>query len=370
MTAPSHLLDLDDSASVTAADSEGSLRSAALGGAQVRATAESVNEGALDRIRDLRPRSIVLVTGGGRAGRAASVLTGALGARIGVPILHLPAVPPWVGSLDVVVVAGEDAGDPLLLSAVDSALRRGAEVVIAAPDEGPLRAAGAGRAMQLPPRIRVADQHGFLRYLSAGLAVLTVLGPSRTDNLLPDLHELADAVDAEALRGHPANEVFHNPAKSLAVRMGGRRVVLAGDGPATGALARHGAEVLMRTAGAVVAAADLSDVVASATRFASGGSVADAAGYDPIFHDEELDGPPPSNPVRVFVLSSAATKAAASRRIAVLRDAELVLAVEDDEEIDKGGREMAGERTEIEQLAVTAVRLEMAAAYLQLIGGS
>jgi hypothetical protein len=31
---------------------------------------------------------------------------------------------------------------------------------------------------------------------------------------------------------------------------------------------------------------------------------------------------------------------------------------------------MAGERTEIEQLAVTAVRLEMAAAYLQLIGGS
>lgn len=382
MTAPSPLLDLDDAASVVAADVDGAMRSAALGGAQVRATAASVDEGALDRLAELRPRSVVLVTGPGRAAAAASVLTAALGSRVGLPLLHLSAVPPWVGPLDVVVVAGDDAGDPRLLEAADGAMRRGAEVVLAAPDEGPLRAAGAGRAMLLPPRVHVPDHYAFPRYLAAGLAVLTALESVRARDLLPDLGELADRLDAEALRGHPENEVFHNPAKSTAVRMRGRRVVLAGDGPATTALARHCAELVLRAAGTVASAADLGDVLAARARFV-GADAARPADYDPIFHDEELDGPPPVRPVRVFALATSGTRAVAGRRIAALPDAELVLAAGEEETIEMGGRDMGdremggrvagparGERTEVEQLAVTAVRLGMAAAYLQLIGGS
>ncbi|MFC9787714.1 tobH protein [Rhodococcus sp. NPDC127528] len=373
MTAPSPLLDLDDAAGVAAADSEGAMRAAALGGAQVRATAAAVAEGALDRIRNMRPRSVVFVTGGGRAGRAATVLTVTVGPRVGIPILHLPAVPPWLGPLDVVVVSGDDAGDHRLLEAADSALRRGAEVVLVAPDEGPLRAAGAGRAMVLPPRIRVPDRNGFLRYLAAGLAVVATLESERVAALFPDLADLADELDAEAVRGRPDNEVFHNPAKSLAVRMRGRRVVLAGDAPSTTALARHGAEVLLRTAGVVAAAADLGEVLAAADRLAGGGAVPGAQ-YDPIFHDEELDGPAPSAPVRVFVLATAGSRQPTTRRIAALRDADLVTAVGEEDSIEMGGAEMTSparrERTEVEQLAVTAVRLEMAAAYLQLIGGS
>lgn len=45
--------------------------------------------------------------------------------------------PVWVGPLDVMVIAGDDAGDPALSAAVTLGTRRGARVVIAAPDEGP-----------------------------------------------------------------------------------------------------------------------------------------------------------------------------------------------------------------------------------------
>ncbi|MDN2502236.1 tobH protein, partial [Nocardia nova] len=71
MIAGTPVLDLDDVASLEAADSGGILRSAASGGAQVRATAAAVAENALIRLDGLRPRSLVLVSGTGRAARAA-----------------------------------------------------------------------------------------------------------------------------------------------------------------------------------------------------------------------------------------------------------------------------------------------------------
>ncbi len=155
MTAPSSLLDLDDVDALLAADVDGTLRFAALGGAQIRATAAAVHENALARLHGMQPRSVVLVSGEGSASRAAELTQAAVGSRIGVPVLGAVGTPPWVGPLDVVVVAGDDAGDPRLVESVDSALRRGAEVVVVAPDEGPMRAAGAGRALLLPPRVAV-----------------------------------------------------------------------------------------------------------------------------------------------------------------------------------------------------------------------
>jgi len=77
MIAGTPVLDLDDAASLEAADSSGALRSAASGGAQVRATAAAVDENALASLTDLRPRSVVLVTGGGRAARAGALLVAA-----------------------------------------------------------------------------------------------------------------------------------------------------------------------------------------------------------------------------------------------------------------------------------------------------
>ncbi|MBH0775779.1 tobH protein [Nocardia bovistercoris] len=388
MIAGTPVLDLDDSASLEAADSGGALRSAASGGAQVRATAAAVAEDALGRLVDLRPRSLVLVTGPGRATRAAGMLIAALGGRAGLPIVPAASLPPWVGPLDVVLVAGDDAGDPSLIDAVDRAQRRGAEVVVAAPLEGPLRTAAGRRTALLEPRVPVLDHNRLLRYLAAVIAVLRAVDPTRSGAATPDLTALADVLDAEALRDAPQNEVFHNPAKTLAARMQERAVVFSGDSPAATELAEHCAEVLLRAAGRVATAVDLPEAVAA------NGVMADAAGgstpdFDPLFHDEELDGPAPVDRVRIFVLSTDPDQAAARRRLAVFGgsgpvDADLVNADVDllqntlsdpagptPARVDEAGVPLPGSAThstELEQLAVLALRIEMAAAYLRLIG--
>ncbi|MFC9514231.1 tobH protein [Nocardiaceae bacterium NPDC056970] len=374
MTAPSSLLDLDDVDALLAADVDGTLRFAALGGAQIRATAAAVHENALSRLHGMQPRSVVLVSGDGCASRAADLIQAALGSRISVPVLGSVGTPPWVGPLDVVVVAGDDAGDPRLVESVDSALRRGAEVVVVARDEGPMRAAGAGRAMILPPRVAVPDHHGLLRYLAAFLAVLVAVDAERSAKAIPDLDRLADAVDAEAVRDHPSNEVFHNPAKSLAARMQGRRVVLTGDSRTTALVARHGIETLLRVGAGVAAATDLSDALSGVRRFPAAAST----DYDPFFHDEELDGPAPAPPVRVVVLALEANRPLVERRVAALPDADVVVAdgTETAPDLAVSGPSVSrsegpgGTRTDLEQLAILVGRLEMSAAYLRLIGGN
>lgn len=384
MIAGTPVLDLDDVASLEAADSGGILRSAASGGAQVRATAAAVVEDALGRLDGLRPRSLVLVSGTGRAARAATLLQAALGDRAGLPIISATTIPQWVGSLDVVIVAGDDSADPRLTGAVDRALRRGAEVVVAAPDEGPMRAAAAGRAAVLPPRIRVLDHNRILRFLAIGIAVLQAIDPGHIAPLVPNLEDLADVLDAEALRDGPHNEVFHNPAKTLAARMRERRLVLTGDSPAAAVVAQHGAEVLLQTAGQIAAAVDLTEAVAAHARLVESAETT-APGYDPLFHDEQLDGPPPVDRSRVFVISADADQVAARRRIAVFgSDAGIVDAdlVDVDVELMRSEASVprdggtgapqsptAGRGSELEQLAVLVLRLEMAAAYLRLLSG-
>lgn len=380
MIAGTPILDLDDVASLEAADSGGTLRSAASAGAQVRATAAAVDDNALARLSGMSPRSLVLVSGAGRADRAAMLLVAALGDRAGLPIVPATAIPQWVGPLDAVLVAGDDAGDPRLIEAVDRALRRGAEVVVASPDEGPMRAAAAGRAALLPPRVRVLDHNRLLRYLAVGIAVLRAVDPVRIGPLAPDLNQLADALDAEALRDGPQNEVFHNPAKALAARMVERRIVLAGDSPAATQVAAHAAEVLLPAAGRIAAATDLADAVAANTRMVESAGTA-APGFDPLFHDEQLDGPAPVERVRVFVVSSEADQVAARRRLAVfgassgLVDADLVNADSEPLSTEAGAPREAepAQRppavgSQLERLAVLVLRLEMAAAYLRLLG--
>ncbi|WP_458688115.1 tobH protein [Nocardia tengchongensis] len=380
MIAGTPVIDLDDVASLEAADAGGVLRSAASGGAQVRATAAALSEDALARLTDLRPRSLVLVSGSGRAARAAALLIAALGDRTSMPLVPATSIPPWVGPLDVVLVAGDDAGDPRLAEAVDRALRRGAEVVVAAPDEGPIRAAAAGRATILAPRVRVLDHNLMLRYLAAGLAVLNTVDRHRVGPLVPELNALADLLDEEALRDGPQHEAFHNPAKTLATRMQQRkRIVLAGDSGAAAELAGHGSEVLLAAAGQVTTAVSLSEAIAAHGRLVQSAGVA-APGFDPLFHDEEFDGPAPVDQVRIFVVSTDPDEVAVRRRLAVFgSDAGLVdtdLITVDAEAAaappaDAGapGQPMpAAASGDVEKLAVLALRLEMAAAYLRLLG--
>lgn len=360
MTAPSPLFDFDDAGALIAVDTDGILRMSALGGAQIRATAAAVDEHVLDRLHDVHPRSVVFVGSDARSARAAELVVALLSGCAAVPLVTAPTTPTWVGPLDVVVVAGDDAGDPALVESVAAGLQRSAEVVVDAPDEGPIRAATAGRAVLLPPRIRVPPAYALVRHVAVFCAVLTAMAATRVQAHVPELAGLADAVDAESNRNHPSNEVFHNPAKALAVRMQSRRVTLAGDAPATVALARHGAEMLLLGAGIVATAAALPDVLAARDRL-SDTVIGTGEPYDPFFHDEQFDGPIPEAPVRVFVLSTDDDRRAVQRRAAALPDMELVSVV--------GEAESRTVPPPMEQAVVLAARMEMAAAYLRLAGG-
>lgn len=354
-------IDLDDTDRLIDADRDGLLRLASMAGAQVRAAAAALDEGALDSVRgDDRPRTVIWVAGRGTAATAGSMLAGTLAGSAPQPIVVAAEAPPWVGPLDVLIVAGDDPGDPALVNAAASAVRRGARVVVAAPYEGPLRDVTAGRAAVLEPRVRVPDDFGLCRYLAAGVAVMGSVDPK----LLMDLGVLADELDAEALRNSAGRELFTNPAKALAEQMSGRSVALAGDCAATLALTRHGSSTMLRIGHQVVAAAGLADALIA---LRAGGSADFADSTDALFHDEQIDGPRPQR-LRVLALTLAAERTVVAARVSSLDDVVIVGAEDVPDAAEATSAPVGAQRAE-QQLAILAVRLEMAAVYLRLVQG-
>ncbi|WP_025737688.1 hypothetical protein [Mycobacterium genavense] len=353
-------IDLEDTDGLIAADRQGLLRSASSAGAQVRAIAAAADEGELDSLRTGdRPRSVIWVAGRGTAETAGAMLAATQGGAASAPITLVSEASPWVGPLDVLIVAGDDSGDPALVGAAATGVRRGARVVVVAPYEGPLRDSTAGRVAVLAPRLWVPDEFGLCRYLAAGLATLQTVDP-RPDI---DLPTLADELDAEALRNSAGRELFTNPAKTIAARLSEHPVALAGDDAATLALARHGSSTLLRIAHQVVAASGLADAVVALREFGESTSSVDA-----LFHDEEIDGPLPQR-LRVLALTLSTDRTVAAARVAGLDGVFLIAAEEVPELPDPAGpaREPGGAGRPEQQLAVLAVRLEMAAVYLRLV---
>ena len=85
---------------------------------------------------------------------------------------------------------------------------------------------------------------------------------------------------------------------------------------------------------------------------------------DALFHDEELDGPLSRGP-RVLALTLDAERAVVAARVGGLDDVDLV-GVED---IGEAGAVPVPSGRAEQQLATLAVRLQMAAVYLRLVGG-
>lgn len=368
-------VDLDDAEALLAADRDGALWAASMAGAQVRATAAAVAEGALDTvrgdIRDFPARTLIWVATRGAAATAGSLLAAARGDSAREPLVRAGEAPAWMGSLDVLVVAGDDPGDPALVAAAAAGVRRGARVVVAAPYQGPLRDATAGRVAVLEPRVGVPDEFGLPRYLAAGLAVLEAVEPENPAAQI-DLGALADELDAEALRNSAGRELFTNPAKILADRIVGRDVALAGDCAASLALARHGSAMMLRIGRTAVAATGLADAVSALRARAADG----AGGSADIFHDEQIDGPAAER-LRVLALALSAERTVVAARISGLHDVDLIgagdvpLAPAAAEDTPGAAAVPApgGPGRAEQQLAVLAVRLEMAAAYVRLLRG-
>ena len=352
-----HGVDLDDVEALLGADRDGLLRAASMAGAQMRATAAALDEGVLDSLRsDHPPRTVSWVATRGTAEVAGSLLAAALGGSMAAPFVVASEVPPWIGALDVLIVAGDDAADPALVTAAATGVRRGARVVIVAPEEGPLREIAAARAVVLAPRVQVPADFGLTRYLAAGLATLRVIDAG----MQVDLAGLADDLDAEALRNSARRELFTNPAKTLADRMAGRQVVLAGDNAATLALARHSGTIMLRVGLQPTASAGLSDALVAMRN----GIARRPTDYETdIFHDEELDGPLPTR-MRTIVLTIGDERPALATRLSGFDDVDVISA----EDVPDVATPTPGGRPE-QQLAVLGVRLEMTAVYLRLVRG-
>jgi hypothetical protein len=116
--------------------------------------------------------------------------------------------------------------------------------------------------------------------------------------------------------------------------------------------------VLLRVAGESVATAGLSDVLVALRDRPAGGVETS------IFHDEEIDGPLPER-MRVLALTLHDERAVVAARVAGLDGVDLVSA----EDVPDATAATFGAVGVEQQLAVLAVRLEMAAVYLRLVRG-
>lgn len=354
MTVPVPRPGLDDADGLLAVDRSGMLRSAAMAGAQVRAVAAAIEEGALARLQGMQPRAVTVVDTGAAASRAMRLVEATVGAASRYPLSRVRATPARVGPLDVVVVAGDDPGDPLAAESIHAAVRRGAEVVVVAPMDGPLREAAAGRAIGLPPRIPVAPRNRMVGHVAAILGILAVIDAGPVDPGL--LERTADALDAEALSGQPSSDVMVNPAKQLAARLANRRFVLVGGDPAAAEVAGHGCAVILSTTGVAGACAELPEVIAAMHDHRTIGSTGALSDVDALFHDEELDGPLPTEADRIMLIDTTGDVPALRRRAASLGEPDLI-AVDHAVELP------------VQRALLIAERFDMAAAYLRLSGG-
>lgn len=289
-----------DAAALAAVDTGGVLRAAATAGAQVRSAALSVGEAGVADLVGQRPRALVLVRRPGASATAAPLVAAMLGPACPVPVVVSDTVPLWTGPLDVVVVHTGDATDGELADSVGSAVRRGSEVVLSAPGDGPVAAAGAGRARLVEPRIPVPPGLDLPRALAVGLAVTGALG-LLGGGFDVRLDTLADALDAEAERNQPGHEPFMNPAKSLALRLADHTPLLWGVDAVAAAVAAHGAASLATHAG-IVAHAD--DVGRAATLSGLRRALESGGAERDVFHDP-FDDPAPSAPApRLMLLAT------------------------------------------------------------------
>lgn len=288
-------IDLDDTEALRASDATGALLHASMAGAQVRAVASTVADGVLEPITGVRPRAVVWISGrSARARQAAAVVTalaGAVGGPSVPPLVQAARLPAWVGALDVVVISGDDAGDPDLADSVEAACRRGAAVVIDVPREGPVAESADDHVLWLEPLPYVPPHRGVLRHLAAGMAVLTALGATGMDTAV-----VADAVDTELEGLGPDLATPVNPAKLMAMSVAGtdRLLWIHADPVAEAFCARAVAAFV--DVGRITAASTVSDAVRAAAERAREGAPVDPLAS--LFHDDQLDGEWADRPVR------------------------------------------------------------------------
>ena len=307
MTNPEELL--ADPQALENADQGGTLRLVAMSGARIR-RASALREldpaagEALDAVAaEGRPRALV-VLGYGTGATVAKLIAAVVGAGSSVPILSVPgpALPGWIGPLDLVVVASTTGRSPEIVAALTEAGRRGCRVVMVAPPDSALgRLAGPSRAALLGMADEVAPVWARLW----SVAIPALLAVEAAGILPPQSYEAAaTAADDAAVRFRPSQETFVNPAKEIALRCAEHPLAAWSAGPiATVAAGRLADQAALR-AGRPVLHASLPDLGRGQLGLLDGS--ASAAAEADLFYDPEVDGPRTGGASPAFVLLSEA----------------------------------------------------------------
>jgi Bacterial phospho-glucose isomerase C-terminal SIS domain len=256
-----------------------------------------------------------------------------------------------------VVAPPSNPDDVELADSVGTAVRRGAEVLLSAPHDGPVASAGAGRARLVEQRIPVPPGLDLPRALAVGLVATAVLGLLDAP-LDPELEPLAAELDAEAERNQLGHEPFMNPAKSLAMRLADHTPLIWGADALAGAVAEHAVNALATHAGVVAHASE----VARATTVTGLLTALDTGAQRDVFHDPFEDAPQgQAPPMRLVLLGTGEEDPvhAALRRTG--RDRSSADVVHPVEEVARGVRHAA-----LLRAGLLASRFDVAAVYLGL----
>ncbi len=288
---------IDDPAALTELDSGELLRATATAGAQVRSVLNVVTAQQLSDVAARGPvRSLVVVgTGGSHNPGALLVALAAAGSQIPVAAVRGPALPAWVGVLDLVVVVSASGSTRETLAAVLEADRRGCALVgIGARDSLLEQAVLAARGVYLATaEARRPARVGLWSLLTPLLLVADQLGALRVSQRA--LHALADRLDERAVEYGPVNESLGNEAKLLALSLQGCLPVVIGTSALTAAVARRMVEQLTANAKLPGIADQIAQAVSAPVALLDGPLAAPA---DP-FHDPYED---PSETLRLHLV--------------------------------------------------------------------
>ncbi len=271
---------LDDEVALARADVR--LRYLAESGSRVRregvASSEAVAD-AVQRLSDSPPRAVLA------AGPDSRLLRAVLEPVCPVPFVAWPGpgLPGWAGSLDLAVVLAPQGRDLATAGAVAEAVRRGCQLVVAAPAGSMVAEHAQGRYVTLLPT-QTGDQ------LAVAVVVLDLLdrlhlGP-QTD---PDV--VADALDEVALACGPHKDIAINPAKILAIGIADSDPLIWGGTVLAARAGRRIAESIRRATGRTALAADAEHLT----------PVLEAAAPADVFADPFADGGPQSRPALVVL---------------------------------------------------------------------
>ena len=222
------------------------LRRLAEAGARIRKACLTEPLGTLERAD--RPRGVLVM------GAEARLVRAVLEPICPVPFLAWPgpALPAWVGPLDLVVVLGGYDAHAWEIACTHEAARRGATIIVAAPATSQLAVAGASHTTTLIP---MADGDA----MASAVAVLELLGLLELGPAVNPGH-VADAADLVAESCSPTREVGSNPAKDLALGLADSLPLVWGGTTLAGRASRRIAEAFRRASGRPALAADAEEL--------------------------------------------------------------------------------------------------------------